>query len=198
MSPQLINPTLHPCGPHTYQVRVPAILHSSIQTHHIYFVDCKVHKCWFMIYFQSLWLNEIKSLYKRKSNGISWDRKRRNVLTIKSFLTQITHHDVEKGWFCTLYNVIISQVSSYVYISNQRAREKDTKFLKIYLVHSLSLRNYFLFQCNNVYFCATIFSRKFLIKECSKTFQHQHITGFLRDEREKLKENISIYSKSSA
>lgn len=78
------------------------------------------------------------SLYDGKFSGASCDSKRRNVLMIKSSLTQITQQAVEEGQVCTHCEVIISQDSSYVYISS-KGQGKKTLYSprKIYLEHSL-------------------------------------------------------------
>lgn len=72
----------------------------------------------------------LERLCDGKFNGASCDGNRRNVLTIKSFLTQITQQAVEEGQVCAHRDVIISQDSSYVCISSQGQGKKDTKYLK--------------------------------------------------------------------
>lgn len=62
---------------------------------------------------------------------------------IKSTLTQITQQDIEEGQICTYCEVIISQDSSYVYISSKgRGKKTLNSSSKIYLVHNLSPRNW--------------------------------------------------------
>lgn len=74
----------------------------------------------------------LERLCDGKFNGASCDSNRRNVLMIKSFLTQITQQAVEEGQVCAHRDVIISQASSYVCISSQGQgkKKKNTKYLK--------------------------------------------------------------------
>lgn len=83
----------------------------------------------------------LESLYDGKFNGVSCDSKKRNVLMIKSFLTEITQQAVEEGQVCTHRGVIISQDSGYLYVSGQEQRKKDTKFLKKDLPSTQFFRN---------------------------------------------------------
>lgn len=145
----------------------------------------------------------LERLCDGKFNGASCDSKRRNVLMIKSFLTQITQQAVEEGQVCTHCDVIISQDSSYVCISSQGQEKKTLNTSrKIYLVQKFS---YFLFQYKNVYFCEMIFPEDpeiifpCLIKEYFidfsniKKFSERIIIGFLN---EKKKERKNIHSKA--
>lgn len=69
--------------------------------------------------------------------------REKNALMIKSSLTQITQQAVEERQVCTHGDVIISQDSSYVYISSKGQGKKPlNSSRKMYLIHSLSLRNW--------------------------------------------------------
>ena len=118
----------------------------------------------------------LERLCDGKVNGASCDSNRRNVLMIKSFLTQITQQAVEEGQVCAHRDVIINQDSSYVCISSQgQGKKKKTlnTSRKIYLVQKWG---YFLFQHKNVYCGKMIFPEDpetifpCLIKDYCKTF----------------------------
>lgn len=84
----------------------------------------------------------LEHLYVGKFNGVSCDSQKRNVLMLKSTLTQITQQAIEEGQVCTYCEVIISQDSSYVYSSSKGQGKKTlNSSSKIYLAHNLSPRN---------------------------------------------------------
>lgn len=133
----------------------------------------------------------LESLCDGKFSDVSCDSEGRYVLVIKFFLTWITRPAVEEGQSSSHRNVIISQVSSYAYISSQRrGRKMLNSSRKIYLVRSLSLKNWDIscFNTKMSIFVKWSFQKQALskniirlsnIKKCSGRI----ITGFLSEKK---------------